>query len=399
MKKKISAKEVAKVFGFGKKVKIAADDGQIQEEYIFDDINVGMMDWPFYQTAAAFSQAYPHIFGDTRAHCMVVYAIDQDNYFRMARDVASKMNLIKPCSIMSMFLDPLNGPAGKMSSSTNQDSTIFLTDNPQTIKKKIGAHAFSGGGGDGSLSDHRMYGGNPDIDIPCKFLKYFEYDDNKLNNIYTEFRKGNLTCSDTKNILVDILTKIILEHQNKRNLVTDQVIEDFYKQKKIALPKPVKKECINEEKQLYDIFDILNIKYNTKYHGSVRTLEERYDVMKKIKGVFCKNILLIGEKNYLYVADMNTETNIKALCKKLREKKLRFADKNKFQDLLNVEPEYANVFSLMNNVNKNICVLIDDNLKDSYVNFQPMRNDATTLITYNDMLKFLDHIKYEPIFV
>lgn len=216
MKKNVSIKDIKKIFGF---------DGAV---------NIGMLDWPFYQTAAAFSKSYPHIYENNTAHCMVVYAIDQDNYFRMARDMASEMNLLKPYSIMSTFLDPLTGIGGKMSSSEMiTDATIFLSDSSANIKKKIFKHAFSGGGGNGTLEDHKKYGGNIDADIPCRFLKYFEYDDDILNNIYTNFAKGLLTCSDTKNILVNTITKIISDHQNKRSEISDDMIQEFYRKKKI----------------------------------------------------------------------------------------------------------------------------------------------------------------------
>ena len=227
MKKHVTAKQVAKIFGFGEKINVKNNKDQDVEKYVYNEnVTVGMMDWPFYQTAASFSEAFPNIF-DKPAHCLVSYAVDQDVYFRMARDVSSKMGLLKPSSIISIFLDPLNG-VGKMSSSTGAESTLFLTDTPEQLKKKIMKYSFSAGGGDGSLSDHRKYGGNPDIDIACKYLKYFEYDDDKLNKIYTEFKKGILMCSDTKKILVEKLTILILDHQNKRKNITDECVKEFY---------------------------------------------------------------------------------------------------------------------------------------------------------------------------
>lgn len=399
MKKMVSAKEVAKVFGFGKKVNVINDNGQIDEEFVFDETSVGMMDWPFYQTAAAFSKAYPHIFGDRVAHCMVVYAIDQDNYFRLGRNIASEMNLLKPYSIMSIFLDPLTGSDGKMSSSTLQDETIFLTDDPETIKRKIFTHAFSGGGGDGTLKDHQKYGGNPDIDIPCKFLKYFEYDDDELERIYSEFKKGVLSCFDTKKIMADTIIKIILKHQEKRSQVTDDIVKQYYDFKSMKLPKPLVKDLTEQEKQVYDIFDKLNIKYSTMYHDPIRTVDESQDIIKKINGIVCKNLLLNGEKYYMYVTNINTEINMKSISKKLGEKKIRFTDRTKLCEILNVEPSCATIFSLINENSKKINVVMDDTIQKSLVNFHPMRNDATTTISYDDLLKFLNYIGYTPLFI
>ena len=200
-----------------------------------EQANVGMISWPSYQIAAAFSEAYPNLFVE-KAYCLIPYAIDQDPYFRLARDVAKKLKLLPPCSIIGKFIPPLTGNEGKMSSSVSKQSTIFLTDDDSTIKNKVMKYSFSGGGGDGSLKDHRLYGGNIEKDIPCQYLKFFEMDDEKLNNIYKGFKEGKITCGEVKKILVDKLTYIIKEHQKKRNQITEEEINIFYNKDK-SLPK------------------------------------------------------------------------------------------------------------------------------------------------------------------
>lgn len=49
---------------------------------------IGQLVWPVYQTAASFSKSFTDIFGDNNIRCLVAYAIDQDPYFRLSRDVA-----------------------------------------------------------------------------------------------------------------------------------------------------------------------------------------------------------------------------------------------------------------------------------------------------------------------
>lgn len=81
------------------------------------------MMWPIYQTTAAFSPAFNDIFKtDTNIKCLVVHAIDQDPYFRLARDVAPKLQYHKPCSIMCKFLPALDGMS-KMSSDQTKSNT------------------------------------------------------------------------------------------------------------------------------------------------------------------------------------------------------------------------------------------------------------------------------------
>lgn len=85
----------------------------------------------------------------------------------------------------------------KMSSSTDTDSTIFLTDSAKIIKEKVNMYAVSGSRGNGSLEAHKMLGGDVAADIPCQYLKFFEMDDIKLHEIYEKFSKGEVSCSET----------------------------------------------------------------------------------------------------------------------------------------------------------------------------------------------------------
>merc|ERR1712146_730010 len=127
-------------------------------------------------------------------------AIDQDPYFRMTRDVAPRLGYLKPALIHSKFFPALQGSTTKMSSS-NVNSAIFLTDNPKTIKTKVNKYAFSGGGE--TIEEHKKNGGNPDIDVPYQYLTYFLDDDERLKQIYHEYKKGVLLTGEIKKILID----------------------------------------------------------------------------------------------------------------------------------------------------------------------------------------------------
>lgn len=60
----------------------------------------------------------------------------QDPYFRMTRDVAPKLGFQKPSLMFSTFFPALQGASSKMSAS-DETSSIFLTDTPNQIKKKV----------------------------------------------------------------------------------------------------------------------------------------------------------------------------------------------------------------------------------------------------------------------
>ncbi len=198
---------------------------------ITDNKCVGQIVWPVYQSAAAFSQVFEHIFGKKNYRCLVLYAIDQDPYFRMCRDVAPKLKFYKPCSIIGKFIPALEGDA-KLSS-TGKNATIFLTDSEKDIRKKIMKHAFSGG--QVTLAKHRELGGNTKKDISYQWLRFFEEDDQKLEKIKKDFESGALTSGEIKKIMADKVVKFIHKIEQVRNTVTDEYVKSFYEHKALKL--------------------------------------------------------------------------------------------------------------------------------------------------------------------
>lgn len=80
------------------------------------------------------------------------------------------------------FLPALQGAHSKMSASI-AESGVSLSDTPAQIKSKINKYAFSGG--QASIEEHRKLGGNPDVDVPYAYLRHFDDDDAKLDQIAT----------------------------------------------------------------------------------------------------------------------------------------------------------------------------------------------------------------------
>lgn len=187
----------------------------------------GQLIWPVYQSTAAFSQAFERIFGLTSIRCLVVYAIDQDPYFRMARDVAPKLGFEKPCALMCQFLPSLEGNS-KMSSTgaTGPSKTIFMTDSEKEVKDKINRYAFSGG--QDTVELHRELGGNPDVDISYQWLKYFLEDDAELERIYHEYRTGRMLTGELKKITIETIVNVIRRHKEEKAKVTDELVAHFY---------------------------------------------------------------------------------------------------------------------------------------------------------------------------
>jgi len=198
--KKVTASSAKAVFGFR------------------DDTNIGMYFWPAIQAAPCILPSY---LSGKKIRTLIPAAIDQDPYWRIVRDVAPKLGYPKTAAIHCIFLPPLTGPKGKMSTSTGEHSTIFTTDSPNDVKMKVNKYAFSGG--KDTLKEHREKGGNPDIDSSYRWLTFFEEDDKKLKKIYDDYKSGKLLSGELKQILIDKLNTFLKDHQRKREKAKNQL--------------------------------------------------------------------------------------------------------------------------------------------------------------------------------
>ena len=191
--------------------------------------NIGKWSFPAIQAAPSFAAAFPHLFPmpekeQRNVLCLIPCAIDQDPYFRLTRDIAPRLGWPKPALLHSIFFPALVGPHTKMSASASH-TCIYLTDTPEMIKDKISRYAFSGGGA--TRREHLTLGGHAEIDVPLQWLRFFMEDENKLAELTWGYRTGRVSTSEVKKVLIEVLQKIVAEHQRARALVTDADVKSF----------------------------------------------------------------------------------------------------------------------------------------------------------------------------
>ena len=177
-----------------------------------NETNIGMIFYTSLQSAPCFIEDKP---------VLIPLGVDQDPHFRITRDIAQKINRVKPALIHNIMIPSLLGPGGKMSAS-DEKNTIYTTDTPEQVKKKINKYAFSGGQPD--IDEHRKIGGNPDIDVSYQYLRiFFEPDDDKLKKIYEDYKSGNMLTGELKGILIEKINKFLSVHQEKREQVRKNI--------------------------------------------------------------------------------------------------------------------------------------------------------------------------------
>lgn len=96
---------------------------------------------------------------------------------------------------------------------------------------QINKYAFSGG--QATVEEHRLKGGNPDVDISYQYLSFFLEDDAKLAEVRAQYLSGEMLTGELKKAAIDLITPIITEYQERRSKVTDQVLEAFMKPRKL----------------------------------------------------------------------------------------------------------------------------------------------------------------------
>jgi tryptophanyl-tRNA synthetase len=185
-----------------------------------NDTNIGMTFFPAMQAAPCF--LIQELEG-AEVHCLIPCAVDQDPYFRVARDVAPKLAMPKPALVHSKFFPGL-GSGGKMSAS-EPETSIFMTDDAETATRKI-MRAFTGGRE--SAAEQRRLGGNPDACPVHQYFRYlFEEDDSALKRWFDECRSGKILCGDCKRELAKRVVAFLAQHQKKREAARKKV-EKFF---------------------------------------------------------------------------------------------------------------------------------------------------------------------------
>lgn len=174
-----------------------------------EESNIGIIFFPGVQAAPCFIDSFR---SGKKVPCLIPAAIDQDPYWRVARDVAPRLGYYKPAQIHCKFFPSLQ-QSGKMSASM-PETAIYLTDSPKDAKKKV-MNAFTGGRP--TVAEQRKLGGNPEI---CPVYQYFyflfEEDDKKLEELYAKCRKGEILCGECKELLAERVATFLVEHQKKR---------------------------------------------------------------------------------------------------------------------------------------------------------------------------------------
>lgn len=122
-------------------------------------------------------------------------------------------------------------------SASNEASSIYMTDTPKQIKKKIGS-AFSGG--QETIELHRERGGDPDVDVAYQYMLFFVDSDEEMAQLAEQYRSGELLTGEMKARATAVLQQVVAGFQERRANVTEDIINMFMDRSRTIDPTMVK---------------------------------------------------------------------------------------------------------------------------------------------------------------
>ena len=150
----------------------------------------------------------------------------------------------------------------------------------------------------------------------------------------------------------------------------------------------------NNKTNVLQALEHLNIPYDLTEHPAVYTIDEMRDLNLFELGTVCKNLFLRdqkGKKHFLVVASPDKKTNLKEIEEVLESGKLSFASEERLLKFLGVSTGAVSPLAVINN-DKSVTLVIDKDLDSTKkLGVHPNDNTATVWLTYEDLLKFIEH--------
>ena len=150
---------------------------------------------------------------------------------------------------------------------------------------------------------------------------------------------------------------------------------------------------------LFEYLAGLGIETHTIAHKAAFTVEEAKAYRGEISGAHAKNLFLKDKKGVLWlvVCQEDRQIDMKVLKTRIGSAHLSFGKADLLRQVLGVEPGSVSPFTLLNDSQCQVRVVIDQELMDSdLVNFHPLENTATTQISPQGLLAFIKSCGHEP---
>ena len=156
---------------------------------------------------------------------------------------------------------------------------------------------------------------------------------------------------------------------------------------------------IDAEQRCYQLLDSLGVEYFRVDHPHADTMEECREVEKTLDALICKNLFLCNRQQtdfYLLMIPGDKAFKTKDLSKQIGSSRLSFAGAEHMETLLGVTPGSVTVLGLMNDKEKKVRLLVDEDvLACDWVGCHPCINTSSIKLRGSDLfgtvLKAMEH--------
>lgn len=148
---------------------------------------------------------------------------------------------------------------------------------------------------------------------------------------------------------------------------------------------------LEKEIRVYKFLDSLGIDYQRIDHEAAMTMEACEAIDFALQATICKNLFLCNRQMtdfYLLLMPGDKAFKTKDLSAQIGSSRLSFADAEHMQQYLDITPGSVSVLGLMNDHQKKVQLLIDEDLlSGEFIGCHPCINTSSLRIRTQDLMK------------
>ena len=161
---------------------------------------------------------------------------------------------------------------------------------------------------------------------------------------------------------------------------------------------------LDKEIRVYDFLDSLGVIYQRIDHEAAMTMEACEEIDRALEATICKNLLLCNRQEtrfYLLMLPGDKVFKTKDLSAQIGSSRLSFAKAEYMEQYLNITPGSLSVLGLMNDKDKMVRLLIDEDvLTGEYIGCHPCINTSSLRLKTKDLVeKIIPAMEHEPTIV
>ena len=147
---------------------------------------------------------------------------------------------------------------------------------------------------------------------------------------------------------------------------------------------------LEKEIRTYDLLDRLGITYERVDHEAAMTMEVCQEIDEVLQATICKNLFLCNRQEtafYLLMMPDDKPFRTKDLSSQIGSARLSFAKPEYMEQFLDITPGSVSVMGLMNDKEKRVQLLIDEDVLNSeYVGCHPCINTSSIRLLTRDLV-------------